>query len=355
MITEKWRTIEPILKSNKGIHLTAYLTNTGHYSDFTNQLTEVIKQANEYLSIGLEPDQIKEFLDPIDYLNSDVSIFNNIKHNIAIFRTQEYFRVLSIPISVDNQCHVASSFHIKPLLRWLQDDQDYLFLGIAKDTAHLYFGNQNIFKHIRTLPFSESMHKDFCCNLNNLINQTTHFSKPKLFLSGRTQIIKKIKKDLKYDNVIYDPVFNIFKIEKLHIYKQMLRLITKEDSLKKLEQSLQEFRFAETENQTTKNIYHIAQAVTHGKVKKLLVTDEINIFGKIDSKSGQVLIHPFDLDHEDDCILDDLAQLVINQGGEVIIAKMNEIPNRRPILALLKEDDKFKHDHKMHELNDLYL
>lgn len=350
MIIEKWRSIEPILKSNKGTHLTAYLTNTGHFNDFRQQLSEVIKQANEYLSVGLEPDQIKDFLEPLDYLNSDDIIFKNIKHNVAIFRTSEYFRVLSIPISIENQCHVASSFHIKPLLRWLQDDQDYLFLGIDQDSAHLYFGNQNIFKHIRTIPFAESTKIDFTCNLNNLINQITHFSQPKLFLSAKPQLIKKLRNELKYQNIEFDPISHSFKLEKLHTYKQMLRLITKEDSLKKLDQSLQEFRFAENENQATKNIYHIAQAAAHGQIEKLLITDEINIFGKIDSKSGHISIHPFDLDHEDDCILDDLAQLVLSQGGEVTIAKMNEIPNRRPIIALTKTDNKSKSYSTSYEL-----
>ncbi len=49
-------------------------------------------------------------------------------------------------------------------------------------------------------------------------------------------------------------------------------------------------------------------------------------------------MHPIDLNHEDDCILDDLAQMVLSQGGEVVIAKRSEIPKGRPILAILDDD-----------------
>lgn len=73
-------------------------------------------------------------------------------------------------------------------------------------------------------------------------------------------------------------------------------------------------------------------------MRKLIVTDELSIFGKIDSKSGGISIHPFDLDHEDDCILDDLAQMVLSQGGEVVVASRDEIPKGRPILAILDHE-----------------
>ena len=111
--------------------------------------------------------------------------------------------------------------------------------------------------------------------------------------------------------------------------------ILKEESRKNLERSLLEFRFAEEGNRTKKNIFQISKAVVQGKVRKLIVTDELSIFGKIDPITGGLVIHPFD--HEDDCILDDLAQMVLSKGGEVVIAKRNEIPKGRPVLAILED------------------
>jgi hypothetical protein len=100
-----------------------------------------------------------------------------------------------------------------------------------------------------------------------------------------------------------------------------------------------EFYQAEDLNLAIKNIFQIAKAAIKGKVRKLVIADGINIFGKIDRKSGGLSIHPTHLDHEDDDILDDLAQEVLAQGGEVVVASRDEIPKGRPALAILERPD----------------
>lgn len=52
-------------------------------------------------------------------------------------------------------------------------------------------------------------------------------------------------------------------------------------------------------------------------------------------ETGQA-IHPVELDHEDDDILDDLAQAVLTAGGEVIVAPKDQLPTTSPVLAILK-------------------
>lgn len=101
-----------------------------------------------------------------------------------------------------------------------------------------------------------------------------------------------------------------------------------------------EFRFAEEGNRSCKNIFQISKEVVQGRVRKLIVSDELSIFRKIDKKPGELAIHPFDLDHEDEDILYDLGQMVLSQVGEVIVASRNEIPKGRPILAISEDDDK---------------
>lgn len=126
-----------------------------------------------------------------------------------------------------------------------------------------------------------------------------------------------------------------------------VRKILKNESEMNLEKSLLEFRFAEEEGRVKKNIFQISKAVIQGRVRKLIVTDELNIFGKIDLKTGGLAIHALDLDHEDDCILDDLVQIVLSQGGQVIVAKRDEIPKGRPILAILDDGSELE---KLEEL-----
>ena len=68
----------------------------------------------------------------------------------------------------------------------------------------------------------------------------------------------------------------------------------------------------------------------------MIIAEGINVFGKIDKITGGLAIHPFDLDHEDDDLLDDIAQEVLSHGGKVVVARHEEMPKGRPILAILE-------------------
>ncbi len=343
MLTSKQTALKPLLESENGVHLTAYLVNRGDLTDLKSQLKTVINEAHDWLNSVMSMEERKRFLEPLDSLLFDGSIFKQIKGNIGLFRNPDSFRLLNIPIDVEQSCHVASSFHVKPLLRWLQTDREFLLLGIEKESAHLYFGSQDSFKLAASISFPEFFkekhpHDETLTWLNDWIEKLSRTSKPKLFVAGDKSRIARINSHLQYKNALKAPIANSFGEHNLSDICSTIRNILKLESKKALEKALLEFRFAEGENRTRKNIFQITKAVVQGKVRKLIVTDELSIFGKIDKKTGGLSIHPCDLDHEDDDILDDLAQMVLSQGGEVIIAKRDEIPKGRPILAILDDD-----------------
>ncbi|MBL7671435.1 MAG: hypothetical protein JNM39_13200 [Bdellovibrionaceae bacterium] len=361
MLISKKMTLKPLLESAEGVHLTAYLVNRGKLIDLKKQLREAIGQAQEWLNPVMTDEERAKFLEPLDTLLVDARIFKEMKGNIGIFRNQESFRVLNVPVDVEQTCQVATSFHVKPLLRWLQSDQDFLLLGLEQRAAHLYLGSQSSLKLIDSILYPESFPKgksmvdtlspktarqsrlkedETFVWLNTWIAQLTKTSKPKLFLAGTKELIEAFNRSLKYKNSVKAPVANFFNTNNVSDVSSSIRKILKADSKAAIEKTLMEFRFADEGKRTQKNIFQISKAIVQGRVRKLIVTDEISIFGKIDRKSGGLAIHPFDLDHEDDDILDDLAQMVLSQGGEVTVASRSEIPNGRPILAILDDDHK---------------
>lgn len=359
MLTSKQTSLKPLLESQNGIHLTAYLVNRGDLIDLKSQLVTVINESYEWLDSAMSLEERKRFLEPLDALLLDARIFKQIKGNIGLFRTFDSFRVLNIPVDVEQSCQVASSFHVKPLLRWLQTDREFLLLGLEEDAAHLYVGSQDTFKLVDSIIFpdffNEKLSLDSFLNLkeskqkkvkedetfawlNERIKELTKTTKPKFFVAGEKSKVEGLNHNPQYLNMMKTSISNSFGQHNVSTICTDIRKILTEESKKALEKSLLEFRFAEEGNRTRKNIFQIAKAVVQGKVRKLIVTDEISIFGTIDKKTGGLALHPFDLDHEDDCVLDDLAQMVLSQGGEVVIAKREEIPKGRPILAILDDD-----------------
>lgn len=342
MLTSRQMTLKPLLDSKGGIHLTVYLVNRGNLIDIKSQIRVAMDEASEWLGAVMTSDERKKFLEPLDALLHDARIFKQMKGNIGLFKNETLFRVLNIPVDIEQSCQVATSFHVKPLLRWLQGDQDFLLLGLEKEKAFLYFGNGSSLKLVDSILFPETFKSAQTFNwLNEWILYLTKKSTPKLFVAGDSTLVKLLNQSLTYNNTVKTPIAHSFKNQNIIGICQNIRRILKSESNKSLEKALFEFKLAEEGHRAKKNIFQISKAVVQGKVRKLIVTDELNIFGKIDQSTGGLAIHPVDLDHEDDCILDDLAQMVLSQGGEVIIAKRNEIPKGRPILAILDEDTQF--------------
>lgn len=352
MSTSKQTKLKPLLESREGVHLTMYLVNRGDLTDLKSQLKTSIDEAYEWLNNAMPIEDRKKFLEPLDILLNDGRIFQQMKGNIGLFRSQNVFRVLNIPIEVERTCQVATSFHVKPLLRWLQFDKEFLFLGLEKNAAHLYQGSQDSFKLIDSFfPRHDKERKsETFSRVNVWLSELAGRSQPKLFMAGEPSLIRIMSRVLKYKNTHQASMSNSFNNRDAIEFCNDIRKILKDESAKALENALLEFRLAEEGNRARKNIFQIAKAVVRGKVRKLIVTDELSIFGKIDPKTGGLAIHPFDLDHEDDCILDDLAQMVLSQGGEVVVAKRSEIPKGRPILAILDDESLEKTRQQQYEL-----
>lgn len=338
----KKKSLQELIESSEGVHLTAYLKNRYDINDLKDQIQEVLNQAQEWLEPVLDYNKQEKFLAPIKSLLQDARIFKHMKGNVGIFRTKEFFKLVNIPSEVETSCYIADSFHVKPLLRWLQEDQEFLLLTLENNSAHLYLGSQHSLKIVDSLimpDINPQKGKEISAWIDDWIIAVAPQTKLKLFWAGNVDLISKYQQHIRYKGSVDTPIFNQAMTNNLNHVCQVIRKLLKDEAREHFEKSLMEFHFASEDNMTRKNIFHIAQAVVNGKVKKLIVTDELSIFGKIDKRTGALSIHPADLDHEDDDILDDLAQMVLSQGGEVVIANQRDIPGGKPILAILEFDE----------------
>lgn len=344
MVSEKKEILKPILHSRKGVHLTAYLKKSSDLNKLNSQLHECIIEADEWLYPVMNIEERRRFLEPAYSLLKDPRFFKSMTDNIGLFRTKDSFRILNIPVDIERQCHVADSFHVKPLLKWLQTDREFLILGLKSNVAHLYYGSQTILQKLDTFKYltaaETSKYKknreEYFAQLSEWFYQVAGRSHVSLFLAGEESLTDEFCKKIEYKNTVKFPVAEKFSEKDVLEICSTIRKILKSESEYTLDQALFEFRLAEEYNLTKSNIFQISKAAVQGRIKKLIIADGISVFGKIDLKTGGLAIHPFDLNHEDDDILDDLAQTVLAYGGDVVIAPKEEIPKGRPALAILE-------------------
>lgn len=356
LLTSKSNALKPLIISKEGQHLTAYLTNDGTVFHLQKQLFETLDAAYEYLKPVMSAEELTRFAAPILNVIEDTALLKELKGSVGLFRNESSFRLISIPLPVEQLCIVAKSFHIKPLLRWLQVDRDFLFLDIAEGRAKLYKGNQTHFVFVDSI-LSPALHrkadsssvsldtdkrasdaldrrrvKGWLQQWLQILNKDSKFS---LFVSDNETWMQALNKEPQFAKNQWRKVSSQSRNDNHREVCKEIRSRLIEDSKTQLERALIEFYQAEDFQLAKKNIFQIAKAAVKGKVKKLIIADGIYIFGKIDKESGGLAIHPTHLDNEDDDILDDLAQEVLAHGGEVIVASLEDLPKRVPIMAVL--------------------
>lgn len=348
--------LKPLLESRNGNHLTAYLNGGRGVAGLRNQIKETIEVATEYLRPTLNPQEMGRLLEPIRGLLKDSRLLKGLNGNVGLFRTPNSFRLLRLPVEVEQVCVVATTFHVKPLLRWMQIDRDFLLLGLENGAASLYQGNQQTFQFVDAVLFPEALGtreqaKDYSSLkrerlkaykleetlswVNTWLVELTKEVKPRLFIAGERKLIDSFTRQLTYENFHKGALAHSFRQETVVSLCSEIRATLRKEARRSLESSLVEFYHAEDLNLAKRNIFQIAKAAIQGRIRKLIIADRISIFGKLDPKTGSLSIHPADLDHEDDDLLDDLAQTVLSKGGEVVVADRDEIPKGHPILAIL--------------------
>ncbi len=352
MIHSRELSLKSLISSNEGIHLTCYLQNQGCVENLKQQIYKSILKAKLVLKQAMPEDEQNKFLQPLTNLVHNPTMLNGFKSNIGIFRTADSFRIISIPNEVETITVVASSFHIKPLLRWLQTDREFLFLGIKKDAAFLYRGSNSQVKLVDTVLFPEPLSKDLHAKVKNIkMNENTQWfsnwlyessrkSSLPLFLAGEKPMIKFLNQNLSYYKLRKKPLsYSFSNNEVLDVVSQARHVLLNETNAK-LDRALQEYKLATSLNLGQKNLIEIAKAAVMGKIKKLIVSDGMQIYGLLDKNTGKINIHPTHLNHQDDDLLDDIAQIVIERGGKVVVTSKDQLPKRRPILAILKDTSK---------------
>lgn len=356
MISVKSSALKPLIESSEGIHLSAYLVNGLDGLNLKAQIKHTMLAADLYLDQVLSRQERTKFFQPLQALLNDRRILKGFKGNIGLFRSQNSFRLLKIPIEVEHLCILATSFHVKPLLRWMQDDRDFLLLHLEAEGAKLYQGSQFEFNCIEKFSFAEVLRKEKdegkpislagalrrrpegeekIDYLSDWLSELTRQAKPRVFVTGDTNLtealLKRARASSGLKNIRHAPLFGR-KIEQLC---RDIRGLLRHEAQKEIEEAFVEFRCADEFNLADQNIFRIARAAVQGRIKKLIIADGINIFGKINPVTGSLAIHPGHLNHEDDDILDDLAQTVLARGGEVVVADKSQIPKGRPALAIL--------------------
>ena len=322
--------------------------------------------------------EVQALLAPFRALAADHDFWNHTLDGLAALGAPGFFRVYRLQRPVAELAVVADSFHTKPLMRILQSADRYQVLGLNRREIRLFEGSRDALDEVelaqgvpRTITdalgeeltephLTVSSHgtgaggtpmrhghgskKDevdtdterFFRAVDRAVME--HHSRP----SGLPLLLAALPE---YHNLFRQVSHNPFLMaDGIDIYPDALTAdALRERAWKAVEPQyharlaklVDEFLEAKSRGLGADDLAQVAEAAVAGRVATLLIDADRHIPGRIDAETGQLKFDDLARPEVDD-LLDDLGELVLKMGGQIVIVPAERMPARTGIAAIYR-------------------
>ncbi len=323
---------------------------------------------------------IQSMLTPFLDLADDHDFWNHVLDGLAVLGAQGIFRVYRLQRPVPELAVAADSFHVKPLMRILQSADRYQVLGLNSREIKLYEGHRDALDEIEpeagvprtmTLALGDELtephqtvasyggvgggqapmrHGHGGKKSEEKIDRERFFravdrgileqhSKP----SGLPLILAALPE---HHHVFHKVSRNPYLMEKSidvhpdalpsvdHLRQRAWQVIEPQ-YLARLAALVEEFAAAKAKGLADDDPAKVAKAVTAGRVGKLLVEAGRVLPGRIQPATGDIEFGDLTNPEMDD-VLDDLAEMALKKGGQVVIVPGERMPTATGVAAIYR-------------------
>lgn len=270
----------------------------------------------------MEPLRHSTFYQTLEPLDKGLIVFHSTSE-------QGYMRVQT---NINDLVVVADSFHIKPLLRIRNTERGYFVVSLTPQQVTLYVEtNSHLYRldAIRNPQVIDSANsskgktqlKEFFSTSAQQINKTISQHKLPVILAGTSDYIDLMRKFLNSSNLLDDVIIaNAATLQTDIIRKRSFEILEPYYRKKELE-AVYDLNIAVKKNQAITYIEDIAVSAVYGKIVKLYVVENKHLWGRINKQTGEIYLSPKQMDSHEDDLLDDICQIVLAKGGEIVILR----------------------------------
>jgi hypothetical protein len=339
----------------------------------------LVKALEDSLQQAFPREAIQPLLAPFLALADNRNFWNGTLDGLAVLGAKDLFRVYRLQRPVAELAVVADSFHTKPLLRVLQSADRFQILAINRSEIKLFEGNRDVLDEIepaasvpRTLTEAlgeeltdprltvsayggsgggqPAMHhghggrkaevdsdaERFFRTVDRAVLE--HHSRP----SGLPLMLASLPE---HHHMFHELSHNPFLLpESLDVHPDSVSIeelrqrawrLLEPRYLERLAGLVEEFGSTRSKGLGTDNLPEVAKAAVNGRVATLLIEARREIPGRIDAATGEIefddLAHP-----ELDDVLDDLGELALKMGGQVVVVPAERMPTETGVAAIYR-------------------
>lgn len=376
--------IKELLAADQAPCLSVYMpTHRTHPENLQDTILfkNLVRQMKESLLQKYSADVVEKHLEPFERLADDDDTWNHTFQGLAIFSATGLFKVVGVHKSFEELALVADSFHTKPLWHYLQSLDNFHVLGLTLHDVQLFEGNRHTLtevklsadtpqtitealgdeltdKHTTVASYGGSaggegtaMHHGHGGKKDEMDNDTERFfrvvantiheqySKPSGWplilaaLSEHQSLFHKVNKNplLLPNGIAINP--SSISTDKLG---EMAWEVMEPEYKLKLDSLVSHFEQARADGKGSDDYKEVAVAAVEGRVDTLIVEANriipVRITNLVTGNTQKKdLINP-----RVDDLLDDMGELVMKMGGQVMVLPADKMPSETGLAAIFR-------------------
>lgn len=371
--------VEPLLAGAHGPCVSLYLTRPKNELGeriAATKMIQLLRRTEALLKPSLTFKEIRKFMRPLWSFRRD--LFWKSHRSLALFHSEKISGYLPLSMEVPELTVVADSFHLKPILKRIQEQERLWVLSLSQKNAQLFrwadgglelvesvsstewemrgwslfVNSPGALRGIRSNVSDADYHREivnrFFRKVDSAIQPHLAAGSVPLVLAGVGYLHPIFRAITQYSFVSDSGIEGSFK-GGVSQSKLLHRVREVSEELKRhQEKRLQaEYEEAALAHRGLDDLSLVVRAALQGQVHKLFVAEDRQIWGTLDEKRGAAILHPYQMSTHDDDVLDDLAELVVKKGGAVHVLPSCKMPTISPAAAILR----WPHSEK-NELNE---
>ena len=270
--------------------------------------------------------EVAPLLEPFEALAANADFWNHTTDGLAVLGAPGMFRVYRLPRTVARLAVVADSYHTKPLVRITQSADQYLVLGLSRDSFTLYEGNRDSLVPVQLaegavhVPGGSRDPEQFFRAVDHAVAERSS-GKPSgmgvilAALPEHHHLFRSVSKNAMLMKESIDVNPEAMAPEAL---RERAWDIVQPYYLERLSGLLDSYGASSAKGLGSDLLDDIAKAAVEGRVQTLLLEADRLVPGNLDAATGKVTLGKLG-DPEVDDLLDDLGEQVLRTGGEVVM------------------------------------
>ena len=340
------------------------------------RLKNLLRDAEkQLLDGGMGPREAGALLQPAQALLDDANFWNHQHDGLAVFMSADDFHYYALPFSVEELLVVAQSYYVKPVLPLFTNNGHYYVLAISQNEIRLFEGTRYGVGQIdlpegtpesleaalrldgpqKTLQMhpgggggmfhgqgpGDEEQKVWIEQYLNLVDTSLkeifREQNAPLVLAGVDYLLPMYRKVSEYSNIMEEGITgNPDHLRPEELQEQAWRIVETyfQQETKKIVEQYQQL--ADTDK-ATDNVEEIVAAAFNGRVDKLILSVENQIWGAFNPKDGKVMRSSNGQSKKYNlALLDFTAMHTLQNGGTVCALSQDEMPTDSPIAAVFR-------------------